>query len=219
MSSLVLMRWLEGSPERYDAGMRGLTFGRITDLHTAVADAAVAKRDDRVLEIGCGTGSVTGLLIERGAQVTAIDQSPEMLEIAALRVGALESDRVEWLEQTAAEIDKLPREHFDAVVICLCLSDMSAGERAFVLREAALRITPRGRLVVADEVRPARGWRRLVQSLWRIPQAPLGWLLVGSVSRPIPDLKTEMLATGLEIRNEQAWLMGSLCLTVAEREG
>jgi len=138
MSSLVLMRWLEGSPERYDAGMRALTFGRITDLHAAVADAAVVERDDRVLEIGCGTGSVTGLLLERGAQVMAIDQSPEMLEIAAARVGITDADRVEWLEQTAAEIDKLPRDHFDAVAICLCLSDMSAGERAFVLREAVL---------------------------------------------------------------------------------
>ena len=27
MSSLALMRWLEGSPERYDAGMRLITFG------------------------------------------------------------------------------------------------------------------------------------------------------------------------------------------------
>ena len=218
MSSLALMRWLEGSPERYDAGMRALTFGRITDLHTAVADAAVIRRGERILEIGCGTGSVTGLLVERGAQVTAIDQSPEMLELAAARVGATDSGRVEWLEQTAAEIDKLPRDHFGAVVICLCLSDMSASERAFVLREAVLRLAPRGRLVVADEVRPARGWRRLVQALWRIPQAPLGWLLVGSVSRPIPDLKAEIRATGLQIRNERAWLLGSLSLAVAERE-
>lgn len=218
MSSLVLMRWLEGSPERYDAGMRALTFGRITDLHAAVADAAVVERDDRVLEIGCGTGSVTGLLLERGAQVMAIDQSPEMLEIAAARVDIADADRVEWLEQTAAEIDKLPRDHFDAVVICLCLSDMSTGERAFVLREAVLRLVPGGRLVVADDVRPTKGWRRVLQSLWRLPQAPLGWLLVGSVSRPIPDLKAEILTTGLKACDEQGWLMGTLSLVVAERE-
>jgi demethylmenaquinone methyltransferase/2-methoxy-6-polyprenyl-1,4-benzoquinol methylase len=212
------MRWLEGSPERYDAGMRVLTLGRITDLHRAVADAAITRPGNRILEIGCGTGSVTTLLLERGAQVTAIDQAPEMLEIATERVGAASADRVEWLEQTAAEIDKLPRDHFDAVVICLCLSDMSASERAFVLREAALRLAPGGRLVAADEVRPAGGWRRVLQTLWRIPQAALGWLLVGSVSRPLPDLAGEILAAGLHVCDERGWLMGSLSLVVAERE-
>jgi len=218
MSSLALMRWLEGSPERYDAGMRALTFGRIEELHAAVAGAAVKERGDRVLEIGCGTGSVTALLLERGARVIAIDQSPEMLELAAERVGAIASDQLEWLEQTAAEIDRMPRDDFDAVVICLCLSDMSASERTFILREAALRLKPDGRLVVADEVRPPPGWRRLVQALWRIPQAPLGWLLVGSVSRPISGLKAALLATGLHVRDERSWLMGSLSLMVAERE-
>ncbi len=43
MSSLALMRWLEGAPERYDAGMRVLSFGRIARLHAAVASAAMAS--------------------------------------------------------------------------------------------------------------------------------------------------------------------------------
>ena len=46
MSSLALMRWLENSPKRYDAGMRLLTFGCVAKLHTAVADAAVARAGD-----------------------------------------------------------------------------------------------------------------------------------------------------------------------------
>ncbi len=218
MSSLALMRWLEGSPERYDVGMRALTFGRVVPLHSAVADAAVAQSGDRILEIGCGTGSVTALLLERGARVTAIDQAPEMLERATAHLGEALAGQVEWLEQTASEIDKLPRDHFDAVVICLCLSDMSMSERSFVLHEAKSRLAPGGRLVVADEVRPPTGWRRALQSLLRIPQAALGWLLVGSVSRPIPDLKSEVLATGLRLREERSWLMGSLSLVVAECE-
>ena len=62
MSSLALMRWLEGSPERYDAGMRLLTFGRVPAVHAAVARAAVPGSGGRVLEIGCGTGAVTARL-------------------------------------------------------------------------------------------------------------------------------------------------------------
>jgi demethylmenaquinone methyltransferase/2-methoxy-6-polyprenyl-1,4-benzoquinol methylase len=215
MSSLALMRWLEGRPARYDAGMRALTFGRVERLHAAVADAAVRRADDRVLEIGCGTGNVTAQLRARGARVTALDQAPEMIEQARARLAG--DDAIVWLEQTASEIDRLPPEAFDAVVLCLCLSDMSPSERAFVLRESARRLAEGGRVVAADEVR-AGGWRGALQQLWRIPQAALGWLLVGSLSRPIRDLTGELRAAGLRTTALHSWLLGSLALVIGERE-
>jgi demethylmenaquinone methyltransferase/2-methoxy-6-polyprenyl-1,4-benzoquinol methylase len=147
--------------------------------------------------------------------VTAIDQAPEMLEQARLRLA--DDDAVAWVEQTAAEIDRLPTSRFDAVVLCLCLSDMSPSERAFVLREAVLRLAPGGRVVAADEVRP-KGWRGWLQRIWRIPQAALGWLLVGSLSRPIRDLAGELQAAGLRPSDSRTWLLGTLELTVAEPE-
>jgi ubiquinone/menaquinone biosynthesis C-methylase UbiE len=215
VSSLALMRWLEGRPGRYDAGMRALTFGRIEELHAAVAAAAARKAGDRVLEIGCGTGTVTALLRARAARVTAIDQAPEMLEQARLRLAGDET--VAWIEQTAAEIDRLPANGFDAVVLCLCLSDMSPSERAFVLNEAVLRLAPGGRVVAADEVRP-KGWRGWLQRLWRIPQAALAWLLVGSLSHPLRDLAGELQAAGLHPSDSRNWLLGSLELAVGELE-
>ena len=221
MSSLALMRWLESSPWRYDAGMRALTFGRVSPLHAAVAEAAVRSPGDRVLDIGCGTGAVTKRLCARGARVTAIDQSPEMIEQAKARFEAVEANDIAndivWLEQTAAEIDGLEEGAFEAVVLSLCLSDMSASERRYVLRLATQRLAPNGRLVVADEVRAPAGWRRVLQLLWRVPQAATGWLLVGSLSRPVPDLRGEIEAAGLLIRSEASWLAGSLQLVVAER--
>ncbi len=39
-------------------------------------------RDGLVLELGCGTGSLTTLLAEKGYDMTGVDASPEMLEIA-----------------------------------------------------------------------------------------------------------------------------------------
>ena len=43
MSSLALMRWLESTPDRYDAGMRAVTLGRVDPLHEAVAAAAAPE--------------------------------------------------------------------------------------------------------------------------------------------------------------------------------
>jgi len=207
------MRWPESTPERYDAGMRLLTFGRVRRLHGAVVAAAVRQRGDRVLEIGCGTGTVTEQLVERGARIVAVDQSPEMIEVAKARVVG----DVEWREQTAAEIDRLPKGAFDAVVLCLCLSDMSGSERRFVLARSAERLDEDGILVVADEMQAPRGWRRILQLAWRGPQAVLAWLLVGSISRPLADFGSELEDAELEIIHEERWMFGTLGLYLARR--
>ena len=216
MSSLALMRWLGSSPERYDAGMRILTLGRVERLHQAVAEAASGEVFKEILEIGCGTGAVTERLIGRGAHVTALDQSPEMLEQARLRLADAAGGAVQWTERTASEIDALPKGAFDAVVASLSLSEMSRAERRYVLREAVLRLRPGGRLIAADETRP-RSWSlRLLQTLLRGPQRLLGWLLVGAVSAPIPDLAAEIAEAGLLVTAERRWLAGSLVLVTAE---
>ncbi len=216
MSSLALMRWLESAPHRYDAGMRWLTLGRVAILYAAVAEAATEKPGAEVLEIGCGTGAVTSALVGRGARVTAIDQNPEMLEQARARLTGAASGSITWLERTAAEIDALPEAAFDSVVASLCLSEMSRGERAFVLREAARRLRPGGVLVVADEVRPAAGLRRALHAVLRTPQAALAWLIAGSTSKPIPDLAGEVRTAGFEVRDERRWLLGRLAMLRAE---
>lgn len=212
MSSLALMRWLESAPGRYDAGMRVVTLGRVAALHDAVAALAAPLPGARVLEIGCGTGAVTERLAARGAKVTALDQNPEMMEGARTRLArdAGAAARVEWRERTAAEIDELPEAGFDAVVLCLVLSEMSASERRFVLAEALRRLAPGGRLVAADEVWPARRASRAAFRVLRAPQALLGWLLAGSVSRPLEDLRVELEAAGFDVRSERRWLLGSL---------
>ncbi len=215
MSSLALMRWLEATPQRYDAGMRPITLGRVGALHDAVASAAAPRAGSRVLEVGCGTGAVTRRLVERGAHVTALDQSAEMLERARQRLaGHGAAGRVDWIERTASEIDSLPAAAFDAVVFSLCLSAMSEGERRYVLAASSDRLVPSGRVVAADEVH-ARGPARALQRLLRPPQWLLAWLLAGSVSTPVPDLPAELEAAGLEVQDERRWLAGTLALFVA----
>jgi demethylmenaquinone methyltransferase/2-methoxy-6-polyprenyl-1,4-benzoquinol methylase len=216
MSSLALMRLLEAGPLRYDAGMRALTLGRVDCLHELLAASAAPRPGARVLEIGCGTGSVTARLVARGARVTALDQSPEMLELARSRLAAAPPHAVEWLERTASEIDALPASAYDAVVASLVLSDMSAGERAFVLRESARRLRPGGVIAVGDEVAPRRPVERALQRLLRGPQAAVAWLAVGSVSHPIRDLAGELRAAGFAIRSETRWLFGSLAAVIGE---
>jgi ubiquinone/menaquinone biosynthesis C-methylase UbiE len=217
MSSLVLMKWLESAPARYDAGMRVLTLGAVPRLHALVADWAVARPGAHVLEIGCGTGAVTERLLARGAHVEAIDQDPEMLDRARARLASADGARLTLRESTAAEIDRLPADSLDAVVASLSLSEMSAAERRFVLAAAVRLLRPGGRLVVADEVVPRRLWQRVLHAAVRLPLAALTWLVTGSTTHAIGDLPADLARVGLRVIDDRRSALGTLAVIAAER--
>jgi 2-polyprenyl-3-methyl-5-hydroxy-6-metoxy-1,4-benzoquinol methylase len=74
----VFMKWLETSPKDYDRGIRFLTLGRIQQVKERIANTSV-RPGMHILEIGCGTGTLTTMMAARGATVTGIDASPAML--------------------------------------------------------------------------------------------------------------------------------------------
>ncbi len=217
MSSLALMRWLESTPERYDAGMHLMTLGRVHAVLDAVAAVAAPRPGAEVLEIGCGTGALTERLLVRGARVTALDSNAAMLEQCEQRLRKGPGWQVVLLERAAAEIDSLPVRGFDAVAASFVLSEMGRAERAFVVKQAADRLRPGGALVVADELRPSSLLPRTVLRLLRGPQALVAWLLAGSLSRPLDDLAAEIRSSGLIDESDRRWLWGSLGVLVGRR--
>ncbi|MBQ9069804.1 MAG: class I SAM-dependent methyltransferase [Clostridia bacterium] len=75
-------------------------------------------KPDLVLDLGCGTGSMTIELARRGYDMTGIDYSPEMLDIARERTNDLGlSDKMLWLCQDMREFELYGT--VDAAVCCL----------------------------------------------------------------------------------------------------
>jgi 2-polyprenyl-3-methyl-5-hydroxy-6-metoxy-1,4-benzoquinol methylase len=74
-------------------------------------------RDKRVLEIGCGIGTDTINFARHGAWVTAVELSPESLEIARQRATVFGvQDRIRFYEGNAEELSKfVPVEPYDLV--------------------------------------------------------------------------------------------------------
>lgn len=48
----------------------------------SLIDICLLQKGDKTLDVGCGTGIVSGLLAERSAGVTAVDVSEKMLSVA-----------------------------------------------------------------------------------------------------------------------------------------
>jgi ubiquinone/menaquinone biosynthesis C-methylase UbiE len=217
MSTYVYMRILESAPRRYDLGLRLLSLGGIAAVYQAVAAAAVAHDvSPHILEIGCGTGNLTRALLARGAIVTAIDQNPDMLAVAAQKLGAPEG-KFELLEMAAVEIDdRFPAASFDALAASLVLSEMSEDEQQYVLHAARRVLRPGGRLVLADEVRPHGLVRRLAYACVRWPLAALTYALTQTTTAAVRDLGAHVAGAGFRVIEERRLPRGGATLLVAE---
>lgn len=139
----------------------------------------VLERRGLVVEVGCGSGSLTRHLIEAGHRVIATDASPAMVELTRRQVpGALDVRRLVLPE------DRLPEA--DAIVsvghVLNYLDDEAALHTALVALAAGVR--PGGVLAV-DLCDLTYGARRRGEPpiVWRRAD----WVLVTETSLPEPD--------------------------------
>jgi SAM-dependent methyltransferase len=121
----------------YASNFEVLTGGAIA----ALLDMANVGRGTSLLDIGTGPGTLIGPAIERGAQVSALDIAPDMVDQAR--------SRFPGVDIAMADAASLPHsdETFDAVTIGFCLHHV-ADARA-VLSEANRVLRPGGRLSFA----------------------------------------------------------------------
>jgi demethylmenaquinone methyltransferase/2-methoxy-6-polyprenyl-1,4-benzoquinol methylase len=205
MSSFAWMRFLESAPERYDAGIRMLSGGRIEDVYERIA-ARVAAPERRVLDVGCGTGGVSLACAARGARVVGIDPNAGMLEVARRKL-APAAGSVEWLELGAAEIeDRFDEASFDAVVSCLVFSELSDDEQRYTLAVVKTRLVPGGEVVIADEAEPRSRAARVRHRLRRAPRSALTWLLTQTSTRPVRDLRAALERAGFaDVGETRLW--------------
>ena len=126
---------------------------------TLVGD--ISGRD--VLDVGCGDGDLAVELSRRGATVTGIDASPDMIEAARARAKREGAD----ISFTVGEADRIPfaAERFDVVVAVTILCFVS--NVAPVFQEIARVLRPGGFLVIGELGK----W-----SLWAVARRIRAWL-------------------------------------------
>jgi trans-aconitate methyltransferase len=102
----------------------------VADLGAAALDLLDPREGERILDVGCGDGTLTERIVDRGAEVVGIDNSPDMIEAArAKRLDVLLMDVTEMRFQA----------EFDAAFSNATLHWVIQKERAAGAIHAALR--------------------------------------------------------------------------------
>lgn len=118
----------------YDAINAEIDYKKWADFIEKILDKECKSRPELVLDLGCGTGRMTLELARRGYDMTGIDYSPEMLEIAR-DAAEKEGHDILWLCQDMREFELYGT--VDAAVCCLdCINHLESIEEL----EACLKL-------------------------------------------------------------------------------
>jgi demethylmenaquinone methyltransferase/2-methoxy-6-polyprenyl-1,4-benzoquinol methylase len=186
----------------YDRMNSVMTAGMHHHWRERAVDLAEVGRGDRALDVATGTGDLAIALAARGADVTAMDFSDGMLEIARGKAPAIRFEQGDALA--------LPYEdgQFDAATVgfgARNFADLGRG-----LAEMARVTRPGGRVVVLEITTPQRpplSWffrlwfDRVVPALGRVAGDPDAYSYLPSSVRRFPGprgLAAELAAAGLE---------------------
>jgi ubiquinone/menaquinone biosynthesis C-methylase UbiE len=218
MASYVFMKVLESSARRYDAGINILSLGQINKIKREIVDNYIAA-GDKVLEIGCGTGTLAVLCAEKGASVFGFDTSSRMLGIAKKKIRERNlSNRVEIAEMGAIEMDKaFASETFDKVVSTLVFSELYSDEQRYVLAEAYRVLKQGGLIVIADEVRSNSVAKRVIQLLVRIPLMVITYILTQTSTKAVKGIENAIAGAGFEIVHQERRFFDSFGLYIAKK--
>jgi ubiquinone/menaquinone biosynthesis C-methylase UbiE len=124
-------------------------YSQIAQGIQSVADHVVRsgriRAGERVLDIACGTGNTTLMARARGALVTGLDLTPELLAVAKTRAEEAWYGHITWKAGDAEDLP-FPDDSFDVVVSSCGL--MFAPDQQKVANEVARVTKPGGRIAI-----------------------------------------------------------------------
>jgi ubiquinone/menaquinone biosynthesis C-methylase UbiE len=154
---------MEKMVHSYDSYMRAMTLGRERTLRETTVRLAQIQPGDCVLEVGCGTGTLT-LAAKRQAgpsgKVFGIDIIPGMIELAERKATQAKEDVT--FQLGSFDDIPFPANHFDVVMCSFMIFHMSEMTRLKGIAEAYRVLKPQGRLLVLDVASPSRPLPRAI---------------------------------------------------------
>lgn len=204
--SFVYMKILESRPERYDIGMGLLTLGSLTKIKEQIAEHA--QSGNKVLDLGCGTGTLAQMCIEQGAQVTGVDANSGMLEVAKRN-----SPSANYLNISLSNLDEhFSDESFDIILSTLAFSELTRAERVHVMKQIKRILKTGGKVFIGDEIIPENIFAKCFYYAFRLPMRLLTWIMTQTTTNAIPSFDEEVREAGMQIVNRKPFMLGMFIL-------
>ncbi len=221
MSMYILMKILESAPGRYDTGISILTLGKLNEAQDRLI--VHIRKDANVLDIGCGTGSLTLKAAAKGARVKGIDINPAMLETAAKRIKkALIPEKakqnITLREMGIGELGSEAEDSYDAVMSSLCFSELSEEEISYTLNEVRRILKAGGLLLIADETIPGNFFKRVINTLFRLPLVIITYIITQTTTRAVKNLPKKLKDAGFTLESVRTNKLENFTETVARNK-
>jgi demethylmenaquinone methyltransferase/2-methoxy-6-polyprenyl-1,4-benzoquinol methylase len=160
---------------RYDLMNRVMTLGIDRRWRSAAVRAAKVDPSTRALDVCCGTGDISFLLAEAGAEhVTGLDFSPNMLVQARRRQGGhrdpAAAKRIEFVQGDALALP-FEDDSFDVVTVSFGVRNVE--DLALAFREFARVGRPGARIVCLEITRPKSKLFNFFYDVWFDRVVPL----------------------------------------------
>jgi len=186
-------------------------------VKSRLVDQARLQPGQRVLDFGCGTGTLT-LLLKRAqpsARVTGLDVDAKVLELARRKIEKAGAE-VELLQGRIEEVE-LAAASFDRVVSCLVLHHLTTDEKLSALRAMRSALRPGGELHIADFGPPHNALMRWVS--WPVRMLDGAARLSANLSGQLPTLIGDAGFVDVRDRGSVATPFGTLAFWSAGTGG
>jgi ubiquinone/menaquinone biosynthesis C-methylase UbiE len=194
------------SARLYDAFVGVYTLGREKRLRNQTLDAAGLASGERVLDVCCGTGTLTLAALARvgaNGSVDGVDASPEMIARATRKA----ADSNVRFQIAPAQSLPFPEASFDVVLCSLGFHHLPEEARDAALEEMRRVLVPGGRVLLVEFTRTHVAWAL----------NPLAWVHLARGGSMVDEARAGLVRVGFDEPTTGALGFGGLGYTRAVR--
>jgi ubiquinone/menaquinone biosynthesis C-methylase UbiE len=212
------MKSLEQKADMYDKGIRLITLGKLPKIKQFIVDTYL-KKGEKILDIGMGTGTLAIFAAQKGVRVIGIDISEKMLEVAKYKITQENlSEQIKIIKMPVINMDEqFKNQSFDKVVATLSFSEFYQKEQDYCLTQINRVLKSNGELIILDEVKPTKLWKKILYFFVRIPLAFINFLKAHVSTSSLKSFDEKLGAHNFLILEEHLYLLDTLKLVRAKK--
>ena len=148
------MSYFNEVASKYDSWYKTPMGKFVDDVETRLAfELFTPEKGMTILDAGCGTGNFSIKLAQRGAWVTGIDLSTEMMAVAQEKARRRDLD-IKFLEMNIYKLD-FPDNYFDGVFSMAVFETLDKSQQAF---QELMRVLKPGKFLMIGTIRKDAAW-------------------------------------------------------------